>query len=401
MDNKYANLPGIARNEPDCYETTNVIINDRLEPSEDDSINVHRINVNLNEVHDKFNFKTLNSEYTDFSDTITNRRKVGYRVESDAYELSYDMVETPIQRFKRLEKELKELKEDINEINQSESPDSAAKLLNYNPVELSQQVELLQKQINSLYLESIGAKVDVSKTETKVKKQLLIDHLNESKKYLNSAKDASNKQASTESSIVFKLFKDLEAEDLAKANKISELNERIANLEKAFGAGSTSFDERQLNVLCSNVENKSIMGLVENLNSKMSLLDNSALEQVEHRLQIVNQRLTQLNEKKNLFEDQEKLNRINELYQMVVKWKDASSSVPSIVERLAALNDLHQKAFQFPAILNRLDTEQQSIDKKLTTSSDLLVQLKQNFESNLNSINKNFEVLMSRIDPKQ
>lgn len=75
----------------------------------------------------------------------------------------------------------------------------------------------------------------------------------------------------------------------------------------------------------------------------MSLLDNSALEQVEHRLQIVNQRLTQLNEKKNLFEDQEKLNRINELYQMVVKWKDASSSVPSIVERLAALNDLHQK----------------------------------------------------------
>lgn len=130
------------------------------------------------------------------------------------------MVETPIQRFKRLEKELKELKEDINEINQSESPDSAAKLLNYNPVELSQQVELLQKQINSLYLESIGAKVDVSKTETKVKKQLLIDHLNESKKYLNSAKDASNKQASTESSIVFKLFKDLEAEDLAKANKV-------------------------------------------------------------------------------------------------------------------------------------------------------------------------------------
>lgn len=169
------------------------------------------------------------------------------------------MVETPIQRFKRLEKELKELKEDINEINRTETSENASKLLNLNPVELTQQVESLQKQINSLYLDSIGAKVDVSKTESKIKKQLLLDHLNESKKYLSSSSASKESTKSTETSIVFKLFKDLEAEDLAKANKISELNERILNLEKAFGAGSSSFDERQINILCSNIENKSIM----------------------------------------------------------------------------------------------------------------------------------------------
>ena len=52
-----------ARNEPDVYETTNVVNTERLEPSEDDSSSVQRINVNLNEVQDKFNSKTLNSDY--------------------------------------------------------------------------------------------------------------------------------------------------------------------------------------------------------------------------------------------------------------------------------------------------------------------------------------------------
>ena len=84
-------------------------------------------------------------------------------------------------------------------------------------------------------------------------------------------------------------------------------------------------------------------GLVENLNSKLSLLDMPSLEQVESKLQIVSQRINQLNEKKSLIEDQEKMNRINELYAIVNNWKDVSASVPGIVERLSALNDIHQK----------------------------------------------------------
>ena len=67
------------------------------------------------------------------------------------------MVETPIQRFKRLEKELKELKDDLKDMNNSDlSEDKQA--MNFNPVELAQQVESLQNQVNSLHLEAIGVK---------------------------------------------------------------------------------------------------------------------------------------------------------------------------------------------------------------------------------------------------
>ena len=43
-------------------------------------------------------------------------------------------------------------------------------LINFNPVDLSRQVENLQKEINSLHLQKIGARVDASKLDNKTKK---------------------------------------------------------------------------------------------------------------------------------------------------------------------------------------------------------------------------------------
>lgn len=104
----------------------------------------------------------------------------------------------------------------------------------------------------------------------------------------------------------------------------------------------------------------------------MNLIEKQSLEQTETRLQAVTHRVNQLNEKKVVIEDQEKLNRVSELYSMVSKWKDVSAVVPSVVERLAALNEVHQKAFEFPAILSRLDSEQSTLKENLNTSNDVL-----------------------------
>ncbi len=54
-----------ARNEPDFYETTNIIIsNEKQDTWEDDSTSVHKINISPLEAHDKFNsIKGLNSDF--------------------------------------------------------------------------------------------------------------------------------------------------------------------------------------------------------------------------------------------------------------------------------------------------------------------------------------------------
>lgn len=79
----------------------------------------------------------------------------------------------------------------------------------------------------------------------------------------------------------------------------------------------------------------------------MSLVENQSLDLIESRLQMIAQRVNQLNEKKGLVEDHEKLSRVNELYNMLCNWKDMSILLPSIVDRLSALNDLHQKGITF------------------------------------------------------
>ena len=92
-----------------------------------------------------------------------------------------EAAETPIQRFKRLERELKELKHDLNEMNNSNAIEDNIMLNNFNPMELAKQVESLQKQVNLLHLEAIGAKVDPMHTDNKSKRFDLKKILN----YLN------------------------------------------------------------------------------------------------------------------------------------------------------------------------------------------------------------------------
>lgn len=404
MDNKYANLPGIARNEPDVYETSNLVQpanNDRLESYEDDFQSIDKINITTKEAREKFNNKKLNADHADFSDSISDRRKFGYRVEPDNFE--WDLIESPLQRFKRIEKELNDLKSDL--VSNKYNEEISESTIGCDPVELLNQIETLQKQIANLHLESMGLKSESSNVDNKTKKDLLLDHLNQMKVKLNSHQKSESiktgKQTenvdSGDSSIVFKLFADLDLDDLQQAKRVNELNSRLAQLEKLFGATNIQVTERQLGTLCSNIENKSVLGLIDNLSSKLDLINSQSVEQLESRLQTVLQRVTQLNEKKTVIEDHEKLQRINELYTIIARWKDLSAAVPTIVERLAALNELHEKAFQFASILSRLEHEQQSTVEKIETNQSVLTQLKKNMEENLESIKENFDILNKRV----
>ena len=121
------------------------------------------------------------------------------------------------------------------------SEEDKKQLIDFDPINLSKQVEELQGKVKTLHLETIGAKVDIDKLNNKAKKfafsffnfsrlkllnillflnrDLLYDNLNSLKKEL--AKNSDKKGGQSESSIVFKLFTDLEASDLAKANKVN------------------------------------------------------------------------------------------------------------------------------------------------------------------------------------
>jgi hypothetical protein len=81
---------------------------------------------------------------------------------------SQDLFEGPLQRYQRLEKELNELKEDLSKISSNSDGN-----LNFDPVDLTKSVETLQKRVNSLHLQSIGAGSG-SELDSKAKKYTLL-----------------------------------------------------------------------------------------------------------------------------------------------------------------------------------------------------------------------------------
>jgi hypothetical protein len=91
-----------------------------------------------------------------------------------------------------------------------------------------------------------------------------VDHLSQLKALLNQNLAKAQQGASAEhlkhdTSVVFKLFSDLEKADLNRSNKIAELNQRLDNLEKVFGPGNAAVNEAQVAKLCTGLENKSIL----------------------------------------------------------------------------------------------------------------------------------------------
>jgi hypothetical protein len=75
----------------------------------------------------------------------------------------------PVERLRRLESQLSDLKRDIADIDNScESDDQRKQLLGVaSPLELTKQIDSLQKQVYMLHLESIGANKALQTDKTK------------------------------------------------------------------------------------------------------------------------------------------------------------------------------------------------------------------------------------------
>ena len=63
-----------------------------------------------------------------------------------------------------------DLKKDLTSMEKFAKDEDKKTLINFDPVDLSKQVDNLQKEINVLHLQKIGAKIDVTKLDNKAKK---------------------------------------------------------------------------------------------------------------------------------------------------------------------------------------------------------------------------------------
>uniref|UniRef100_A0A8P4FZW4 Dynactin 2 (p50) n=1 Tax=Dicentrarchus labrax TaxID=13489 RepID=A0A8P4FZW4_DICLA len=403
-DPKYANLPGIAFNEPDVYETGDLPEDDQaqFESEELCSDSVERIVVNPNAAYDKFKDKHVTTKGLDFSDRISKSRRVGY--ESGEFEILGEgcgVKETPQQKYQRLVNEIQELTQEVDTIQAATKESNAEERL--TPVVLAQQAAQLKQQLVSAHLDSLlgpQAHINLADPDGALARRLLTQL--EAAKGSRSSATGDNKPTASakgpDGVVLYELHSRPEQEKFNESAKMAELEKRLAELEIAVGSGS---DKKQSFVLklkynlciCSCLYQDTI----ELLQARVSALDSATLDQVEARLQSVLGKMNEIAKHKAAIEDADTQNKVSQLYDVVQKWDAVSTSVPQVVQRLVAVKELHEQAMQFGQLLTHLDTTQQMINNSLKDNNTLLTQVQQTMKENLVAVEENFAALDQRM----
>ncbi|KAI7808199.1 dynactin subunit 2 [Triplophysa rosa] len=398
-DPKYANLPGIASNEPDVYETNDLPEDDQAQfesvSEELCSDSVERIVVNPNAAYDKFKDKHISTKGLDFSERISKSRRVGY--ESGDYELLAEgcgLKETPQQKYQRLVNEIHELCQDVENIQVSTKESSAEERL--TPVALAQQAAQLKQQLVSAHLDSLlgpNANINLTDPDGALAKRLLTQL--EVARGVRSGGAGEGKAAAPrgpDGVILYELHSRPEQEKFTEAAKISDLERRLAELESSVGSGS----DKQ-GPLSAGVQGASLTDTIELLQARVNALDAATLDQVEARLQSVLGKMNEIAKHKAAVEDAETQNKVSQLYDVVQKWDAMATSLPQVVQRLMAVKELHEQAMQFGQLLTHLDTTQQMINNSLKDNTTLLTQVQQTMKENLVAVEENFATLDQRM----
>ncbi|KAF2903638.1 hypothetical protein ILUMI_02545 [Ignelater luminosus] len=388
-DPKYADLPGIAHGEPDVYETNDLPESDQTSDFyEEESESIERLHISASEAFNKFKAKSLNANKVDFSERISKHIRTGYDARSGDWELvEQGQQETPLQKYQRLQCEMKELLEEVNKIKNDKKGEEANCLVSGEQVQ-----EALNKLLDLRLEESLGAEVVSSITDPQgAQLKQLFSQLEQFKASVN--EKVESQTDSDESTIVYQLNYRPEQARFVQTNRLAELEHRLHRLETVLGASSD-----KLSRLSSMTSKGSLIETAQHLCATASMLDSSQLDHIEGRLTALSQKLESIAEKKaKISEDSEKDRMILELYEIVKNSQDISKVLPQTVERLKALEALHNRATEFTKTLAQVESLQDKISGSIENNKTLLQGVQESFAINLDDINKNISNLDARI----
>ncbi|KAF2348561.1 Dynamitin [Trinorchestia longiramus] len=409
-DPKYAGLPGIVYDQPDVYETSDLPESEQhefvdvLESS--DAVDV--LHISAKDAHDKFKDKILDSSRVDFSDRISTKSKTGYRarrIEWDTAGKEEEEDETIVQRYNRLMCEVTKLQEDLLQFQEKGTEDipfgSSKEGETVSAVHLERQVEELQTQLLGLQLEKqLGSDVveSIANPHLASHKHLtaLIDAFAHAKdKALSSG---SKKQDTTKgtgkeqgpSDITYQLFYSPEVSKFSQLGPALQLEKRIDRLEKLLGN-----DQEKMSRLWSWTREGSVLGAVTSLGQRLALLEPAQLDHIEGRLHAVHTKMNVIAEKAE--QSPEKETKVQELYELMQKCDVMCCALPEVVDRLVALQGLHNEASQFRRTLQQLDVSQTQLSASVENNEQLLSSVNEKFAENLALINANIASLDARI----
>ncbi|EUB63633.1 Dynactin subunit 2 [Echinococcus granulosus] len=368
VDPKFANMPWIAHDEPDVYETDDLPEADQRK-SEVLPKEIERTSISADKARHRYEHCKVDAANVDFSDKITGSGKVGYAVESPEYVSNVDgeKESTLIARFQSLQAEVCRLIDDTEAVKKEAG--AAARVGELTVEQISTLASSLNAQLNELQLEEIfGSDLDLS--DLCVHDALL----------QKQPKQAPRKDERPGECITFELYSKPSDKIDATTEKTLELDRRLQRLEMLVGS-------REVTATGAG----GLMETAARLSERVSLLQPSYLEQVEARIATLETRLADVtnNPENVVLADADSQNKIAELFEIMKRWNSFSADLPIVIDRLKDLQTLHAQASEFSTTLVNMEIAQKRIDENLATYGSQLRSVQESLSNALSTFKEN------------
>ena len=304
---KYANLPGIAFDQPDCYETSDLPESDQQRSrvkTEDVSANVEILSVDPGDAFKRFEGKSLTVSGADFSGIPTAGR--GYQSWGQWELLGQHPLEeeTPLQKYRRLQIEVQELQQTFAGMN---IPADAASGRDFaGDIQLKDicaDLKSLDTDLKKLdcdsCVDSLIASTTSAKTLTQLEQSLRTAVAPKQTSASGSVKDVT---AAGSNAVTYELSCSVDA---SQSLSLHHVEERVRALEQLVGSGD------KVSPLSGVTGARSICDAVRLLSHKVLLMDPSQLDHLDSRLSSILEKLSSISERKSAVEDVEREVRVN------------------------------------------------------------------------------------------
>ncbi|XP_055595110.1 dynactin subunit 2 [Uranotaenia lowii] len=374
-DPKFQNLPYIAHDQPDVYETPDVPEAETSDFYDEEPSNesIERLHISTDESYKKFKGKYVSGN-VDFSDVLGKKFRMGYDVNSGEWDLAGEgEKESPVQKCLRLQCEMNELMEEIL-ASQADSSRTKEEKASYEAV--FEVVGTAKKVLESLKLEqaigsetvAVGADVEAKNLLTKIEE------------YKKSGVSDPAKTAS----------------DLVYSTRIAELEHRLHQLELAVGA-----KPEKISRLAGSTGSGNLIKAVQSISSKAALLQPQQLDLIDARLAILIQKMDSIKDKsapaEGAEQDSNREQKILELYEIAKSTEPIVQILPDMLHRMQTLESLHKYATNFGKLFAELETTQASILNGIGANKALLTGVQEAFAQNLENVNKEVKKLDERM----
>jgi len=220
----------------------------------------------------------------------------------------------------------------------------------------------------------------------------------------------SSQVVTTGDGITYKLFYSPQSMQYHQLARISDLEERITQIENILGINSITDDNilfpsnNQISTLLYAKGN--IVTAIDSLDQQLQLLSqprnfdnilvkvNEAIKELE---QFINIQKNQLTEEK-IDEQVQIKEKVDSLYSKLESTEEYSAIITPLLTRLKTLQALHTEASQFSESIQMFSEQQTSIKNQIKDLHEMISNLSESLEVNKNIIENNIDSISKRID---